>query len=123
MTALTILIGASAILAGENSTLDVPEHEEPTASPASFVVTTTLDSGEGSLRQAILDAGEIEGPVSITFDHEVFAEPQVIELQRALPDLVGELTIDGFIEGRLWQSSGVTIRGGAERPRHHHGAD
>ncbi len=36
--------------------------------PATFLVTTTLDAGTGSLRQAILDANNTPGADLITFD-------------------------------------------------------
>jgi hypothetical protein len=38
------------------------------AAPATFVVTTTSDSGAGSLRQAILDANANAGADTITFN-------------------------------------------------------
>lgn len=40
-----------------------------------------------------------------------FGTPQTITLKSALPELTGELTIDGYIEGKLWQASGVTVSG------------
>jgi predicted outer membrane repeat protein len=77
------------------------------------VVTTTADSGEGSLRQAILNANALQGSHTITFDTEVgpFAEPQTIVLERPLPELTSDLTIDGRIEDRLWRATGVTVSG------------
>jgi len=81
------------------------------------LVTTTADSGPGSLRQAILNANALEGPDTITFDSETgpFAAPQTIALERELPDLSGELLIDGRIPGRLWQATGVSVSGAGER--------
>lgn len=78
-----------------------------------FLVTTTADSGAGSLRQAVLSANALEGPHTIRFDatNGPFATPQTITLASALPALVGDITIDGYIEGRLWQPSGVTLSG------------
>jgi predicted outer membrane repeat protein len=78
-----------------------------------FMVTTTADSGEGSLRQAILDANANPGPDIIRFDSTsgLFDTPQVIKLTSELPDLVGEVTIDGYIKGRLWKATGVTVSG------------
>jgi predicted outer membrane repeat protein len=78
-----------------------------------LIVTTTNDAGEGSLRQAILNAGALPGPDTIRFDSIIgpFATPQTIVLTSELPDLVDKLTIDGYIENRLWKKSGVTISG------------
>ncbi len=41
---------------------------EPRQLLATFQVTTTLDDGAGSLRQAIIDANSLSGPDSIVFD-------------------------------------------------------
>jgi predicted outer membrane repeat protein len=79
-----------------------------------FAVTTTDDAGEGSLRQAILNANKIKGPNTITFDTAIgpFAMPQTIAPAGELPDLAEEVTIDGYIHGRLWRPTGVTVSGG-----------
>jgi hypothetical protein len=76
-------------------------------------VTNTADSGKGSLRQAILTARAREGPHTVRFDSVTgpFAMPQTIRLESELPELVGELTIDGYIEDRLWKPTGVTVSG------------
>ena len=78
-----------------------------------FAVTTTNDSGEGSLQQAILNANATQGADTIRFNSITgpFATPQIIALESELPDLVDELTIDGYIEDRLWKASGVTVSG------------
>ncbi|HXH28553.1 MAG TPA: right-handed parallel beta-helix repeat-containing protein, partial [Candidatus Polarisedimenticolia bacterium] len=78
-----------------------------------FAVTTTSDEGEGSLRQAIVNAVRSGRPSTITFDAVggPFASPQTIVLTRELPDLTGDLTIDGDIEGGLWKATGVTVSG------------
>ena len=59
----------------------------------SGVVTTTADSGTGSLRQAILDADANTGPQTITF--AIPGGPATIDLVSALPDLTGTITIQG----------------------------
>lgn len=79
-----------------------------------IVVTTTGDAGKGSLRQALLDANKHNGPDTIVFDRKVFAEPRTIALKSPLPDLSGELTVDGYIEDRLWLSSGAVVSGGGK---------
>jgi hypothetical protein len=83
-----------------------------------FTVTTTDDSGEGSLRQAILNANALEGPDTVVFDaaEGPFAEPQTIVLASPLPELLDGLTIDGYIDGHLWKAVGVTISGKDEHP-------
>src|SRR5258708_7176176 len=56
-------------------------------------VTTTADSGTGSLRQAILDVDASAGPQTITF--AIPGGPATIDLLSALPDLTGTITIQG----------------------------
>jgi CSLREA domain-containing protein len=91
---------------GSSSSVTIPRND--------FAVTTTGDEGEGSLRQALLNAIELEGPNTVTFDTTTgpFATKQAIVLSRDLPDLAGRLTIDGGIEGGLWKATGVTVSGG-----------
>ncbi len=56
------------------------------------LVTSTSDNGAGSLRQMMLDA--TPGDV-IRFDANLFATPQTIALQTALPDITSNLAIQG----------------------------
>ena len=70
-----------------------------------FVVINTNDSGEGSLRQAVLNANSIAGDDTITFDGGTFTDATV-------PDVItltsGHLTINS--------GSGTTIQGpGADK--------
>ncbi|MBL9169972.1 MAG: DUF11 domain-containing protein [Verrucomicrobiales bacterium] len=58
-------------------------------------VTSTLDSGEGSLREAIGCANTQAGADTITFAIPGTG-PHVIQLASALPELNGPVTIDGF---------------------------
>ena len=76
-----------------------------------LVVATTADSGAGSLRQVLREARRASGPVRVTFDADVFADPQTIRLRSPLPALTGEIIIDGFIIDQLWKPTGVTISG------------
>jgi hypothetical protein len=78
-----------------------------------FVVTTTMDAGEGSLRQAMLNANAIEGADEIRFDSEVgpFGPPQSIVIEKPLPEITEQVTIDGYVKGFLWKRAGVTISG------------
>lgn len=81
------------------------------------LVTNTRDHGEGSLRQAIINANSHKGMEIIRFDslNGPFAEPQIIILESDLPPITGEFAIDGFIEDRLWKATGVTLSGNGER--------
>jgi ethanolamine utilization microcompartment shell protein EutS len=69
--------------------------------PASLVVTTLLDQnaplGTAGLRAAILSAETQSGPQAITFDKSILTKPtgNVIDLHSALPDLKGNITIEG----------------------------
>ncbi|MFU8877752.1 MAG: choice-of-anchor Q domain-containing protein [Wenzhouxiangellaceae bacterium] len=77
-------------------------------------VTATADSGPGSLRWALEQAQGDGGPYRIHFgDREgLFATPQTIELESPLPEVTGEVTIDGFIRRHLWTAYGATITAG-----------
>lgn len=88
----------------------------PLRTPGLFVVTTTADSGEGSLRDALERASALPGPQTIRFEsvRGPFAEPRTIELRSELSVLRGEITIDGYIEDRLWKPTGVTLSGGKQ---------
>jgi hypothetical protein len=65
---------------------------EGRVTPATLVVTTTADSGPGSLRAAITQADADTTPDTITFDP---AARGTITLLSALPDLTGNITITG----------------------------
>jgi hypothetical protein len=58
-----------------------------------FLVTTTLDSGDGSLRQAILDADATPGPDIILF--AIGTGFQTINLASPLPAITQPIMIDG----------------------------
>lgn len=70
---------------------------ETRIAPATFTVTTTADSGAGSLRAAITSANLDAVADSIVFN---LAGPGVhtIQLQQALPTITNPLTIDGTTE-------------------------
>lgn len=72
--------------------LAVHQLEDRTA-PAIFTVTTTADTGPGSLRQAITDANAATGADSVAFS--LPAGPQTISLLTALATISGDLTING----------------------------
>src|SRR5262245_37118596 len=70
---------------------------EDRAVPATFTVLNTLDSGAGSLRQAIVNANSSPGADTIAFNTVALTGPgvQSITLASALPQITGPLTIDG----------------------------
>ncbi len=84
--------------AGNTSEFSATRRAVTTATPADFLVTTTADSGAGSLRQAILDANAAlnEG------DRIVFNIPgdgaHTIAPVTALPALAAPVTIDGHTQ-------------------------
>ncbi|MBK8027815.1 MAG: hypothetical protein IPK19_42185 [Chloroflexi bacterium] len=84
-------IEATVMIAGEN-----------------LLVTNTNDSGEGSLRQAVLNANALNGIVS--FDTTgAFAVPQTILLNSPLV-IEGSITIDGPGAGTLTVSGQNSVR-------------
>jgi parallel beta-helix repeat protein len=76
-----------------------------------ITVTSSLDSGPGTLRQALLDAGP---GATITFDTSVFqpSQPTTILLATELPPLDrGDLTLDASNAGVALEGSGLTDPG------------
>ncbi|MBE7529392.1 MAG: carboxypeptidase regulatory-like domain-containing protein [Ardenticatenaceae bacterium] len=71
----------------------------PAAHAATYTVTTTANSGAGSLRQAILDANANPGADTITFAIGATGSQQTIQPTAALPTLTGPVTIDGWSQG------------------------
>jgi hypothetical protein len=67
------------------------------AHAATFDVTTTADSGKGSLREAILDANSTAGADVITFSIPGGGE-QVIALATELPPILDFVVIDGYTQ-------------------------
>lgn len=65
------------------------------ASAADFNVTTTADSGPGSLRQAILDANAAPGADTIKFAITGAGAAPVINITGTLPEITGTLTMEG----------------------------
>jgi hypothetical protein len=70
---------------------------------ATFTVTTTADSGAGSLRQAILDANAAPGADTIVFaipaiQCSSFDGTCVITPQSSLPGITEAVTIDGYTQ-------------------------
>src|SRR5262245_17721663 len=78
--------------------------------PSTFSVMDTSDSGAGSLRQAILYANASAGADVINFDPAAFATPSTIRLLSSLPDITGDLTINGPTAARLTISGDENVR-------------
>ena len=83
-----------------------------TASAApDFVVTSTADSGQGTLRAALTDAADF-GAGNVTFDPTVFATPQTITLASSL-SIPSSTTITGATSGSgTTLTNLVTVSGG-----------
>jgi hypothetical protein len=77
----------------------VIEPLESRIAPASFAVTTSSDSGPGSLRQAILDANaaaNVGGPDIISFGGIPVGTPFIIQPATPLPAISEAVIIDGY---------------------------
>ncbi len=68
------------------------------AHAATFTVTSTANSGTGSLRQAILDANASPGPDVVTFNIPGPPGSLTIAPITALPTITGPVTIDGYTQ-------------------------
>jgi hypothetical protein len=74
--------------------LEILEHRQL---PSTFAVINTNDSGEGSLRQAILDANAHPAPNTIIFDIRP-GGVQTIRPMSALPTITNPVVIDGTFQ-------------------------
>jgi hypothetical protein len=83
-----------------------------TVSIPGLVVTTTADSGPGSLRAALATAAT-DGSANITFDPSVFATPQTITLSSGTLNIPSNTTITGPTSGgSATLKNLVTVSGG-----------
>jgi len=81
-----------------------------TASANTYTVTSTADSGAGSLRQAILDANANPGADTIAFAI-VGTGPHTIAPTSALPIVTGSVTIDGYTQSGSSANTNPTSQG------------
>jgi hypothetical protein len=81
----------AALLAGLVGLVPASAHATPTPI---FTVTSTNDTGSGSLRQAIMDSNA-HGPGPNEIDFALSSGPQTISPQSALPPVTTPVTIDG----------------------------
>lgn len=93
---LGVAFGDHLIATAESHQGDTSEFSAsiPVTSSCTFEVTTTNDSGAGSLRQAILDANALPVPTAIVFDI-AGTGPHVISPLTALPSITSPTSIDG----------------------------
>jgi mRNA-degrading endonuclease HigB of HigAB toxin-antitoxin module len=110
LTALTEAVNAAEVAetarlnvaSGSGYTIGSPADATVTITANSFLVTTTADSGTGSLRQAIDNANAIAGANAITFSDGTggsvnFTDgtADIIDLATALPNLSSDISISG----------------------------
>ena len=129
-TFLTLIVSFMLFISSSSALGQAPRSASDAAEPPvpenTLVVTTTADSGAGSLRQALIDATADD---TITFDTFVFppASPATISLQSELPNIYqGNITLDasnagvvldgqnippGYFRCLVVSSNGNTIRG------------
>lgn len=79
------------------------------AQAGEFIVSHPGDKGPGSLRHAIQQANNSPGEDTIRFVSDLFQDPHTLTLTRPLPEITGDLIIDGYIPNRLWEPSGITL--------------
>jgi hypothetical protein len=79
-------------------------------SAATFTVTTTADSGVGSLRQAILDANAAAGADTIAFNI-VGGGVHTIALATELPDITDPVMVDGYTQSGSSPNTNDTSQG------------
>jgi hypothetical protein len=79
-------------------------------SAATFTVTSTADSGAGSLRQAITDANNAAGADTIAFNI-VGSGVHSIALATALPAITSPVTINGYTQGGASANTHDTSQG------------
>jgi parallel beta-helix repeat protein len=97
-----VVIGVSGVSAQETA---LGQDTSPLAPAATIVVTSTADSGPGTLRQALTDAGDGD---TIGFDTGIFpsSTPQTITLSSPLPEIItSNLTIDASNAGVILNGS------------------
>ena len=98
---ITITPVADGVTEGSETVILTAEGAAATATivdqfaSVTFTVTTTADSGPGSLRQAILDANASPGNDLITFAIPGAGVHTISPLESPLPPITGTATIDG----------------------------
>lgn len=83
----------------------------PAALAATYTVTTTADSGPGSLRQAILDANATPGVLDNIHFNIAPGGPQVIPVVGSLPLITDAVVIDGTTQPGFTGTPIITLDG------------
>lgn len=86
------------------------------AASTNYIVTTTADSGAGSLRQAISDANSNPGLDSITFSITGSAPPHTIQLVSPLPNITDPVAINGTTQPDYAGSAVIELNGANAGP-------
>ena len=82
---------------GDTSEFGVAFRADSTITIGEFVVTNTLDSGPGSLRQALLEANQVSGVSNNVIRFNLVGTgPHRIIPTTPLPNLTESITVDGF---------------------------
>ncbi len=98
------------VATGSGYSVGAPANVTVTIAQNGFVVTNTNDAGQGSLRQAILNANALGGSPTITFDPTVFATPKTITLTSGQLKLSASQTVQGPGAGLLTVSGNNAFR-------------
>ena len=88
----------------KSATTHCIEALEQRIAPATFAVTTTADSGDGSLRQAIIDANGTAGPDDIIFSI-TGTGVQTIQPLTVLPAITESVFINGYTQPGATQNT------------------
>jgi hypothetical protein len=100
-----VMVDISAALPGQ-----APVTARLTVEYGAYLVTTTADSGPGSLRQAILDANHAPGADTIAF--AIAGDGvQTIQLQSELPAITDGVLLDGWSQPGFATAPLIEIRG------------
>ena len=99
-----------ALVGAANFDVGTPSSSVVTIPANDLLVKNNNDSGDGSLRQAILNANSFGGSNTITFDSSFFSTAQTITLTSALPSITGTAIIDGPGTDRLTVNGAGTLR-------------
>ncbi|MCI0748111.1 MAG: right-handed parallel beta-helix repeat-containing protein [Verrucomicrobia subdivision 3 bacterium] len=97
MKSISKVSNAGTLTAAAGSVLAVCLFFTPAAFGAPLIVTTTADSGSGSLRNAIDDSNLAPGPDEIVFAIPGTG-PQTISLKTPLPEITDSVVIDGYTQ-------------------------
>ncbi|MBK8040935.1 MAG: hypothetical protein IPK22_27945 [Verrucomicrobiaceae bacterium] len=105
------------VVAGSGYAVGAPANATVTITANSFLVTTTNDSGTGSLRQAVLNANSIAGTDTITFSdgtggtvNFTDSTAETITLTSGQVELTTSMTVQGTGAAVLTVSGGGTSR-------------